>query len=156
MESRIQRIYLDTSVIGGYYDSEFEEDTRILFEKIKLEQFHVVLSDITEGELQEAPEMIRNLFIELSAGLATKIELTEEAVQLADTYLAEKVVGKTSRVDCFHIALATIHQVDILVSWNFKHIVNVQRIRGYNAVNMKLGYPTIDIRSPKEIIYYEY
>ena len=82
MESRIQRIYLDTSVIGGYYDSEFEEDTRILFEKIKLEQFHVVLSDITEGELQEAPEMIRNLFIELSAGLATKIELTEEAVQL--------------------------------------------------------------------------
>jgi predicted nucleic acid-binding protein len=156
MESRIQRIYLDTSVIGGYYDSEFEEDTRILFEKIKLEQFHVVLSDITEGELQEAPVMIRNLFIELSAGLATKIELTEEAVQLADTYLAEKVVGKTSRVDCFHIALATIHQVDILVSWNFKHIVNVQRIRGYNAVNMKLGYPTIDIRSPKEIIYYEY
>jgi predicted nucleic acid-binding protein len=156
MESRIQRIYLDTSVIGGYYDSEFEEDTRILFEKIKLEQFHVVLSDITEGELQEAPEMIRNLFIELSTGLATKIELTEEAVQLADTYLAEKVVGKTSRVDCFHIALATIHQVDILVSWNFKHIVNVQRIRGYNAVNMKMGYPTIDIRSPKEIIYYEY
>jgi predicted nucleic acid-binding protein len=156
MESRIQRIYLDTSVIGGYYDTEFEEDTRILFEKIKLEQFHVVLSDITEGELQEAPEMIRNLFIELSTGLATKIELTEEAVQLADTYLAEKVVGKTSRVDCFHIALATIHQVDILVSWNFKHIVNVQRIRGYNAVNMKLGYPTIDIRSPKEIIYYEY
>jgi predicted nucleic acid-binding protein len=156
MESRIQRIYLDTSVIGGYYDSEFEEDTRILFEKIKLEQFHVVLSDVTEGELQEAPEMIRNLFIELSAGLATKIELTEEAVQLADTYLAEKVVGKTSRVDCFHIALATIHQVDILVSWNFKHIVNVQSIRGYNAVNMKMGYPTIDIRSPKEIIYYEY
>ncbi len=156
MESRIQRIYLDTSVIGGYYDGEFEEDTRILFEKIKLEQFHVVLSDITEGELQEAPKMIRSLFIELFAGLATKIELTEEAVQLADTYLAEKVVGKTSRVDCFHIALATIHQVDILVSWNFKHIVNVQRIRGYNAVNMKLGYPTLDIRSPKEIIYYEY
>ena len=156
MASHIQRIYLDTSVIGGYYDTEFEEDTRILFEKIKLGQFHVVLSDITEGELQEAPEMIRNLFIELSAGLATKIELTEEAVQLADTYLAEKVVGKTSRIDCFHIALATIHQVDILVSWNFKHIVNVQRIRGYNAVNMKLGYPTIDIRSPKEIIYYEY
>lgn len=156
MASHIQRIYLDTSVIGGYYDTEFEEDTRILFEKIKLGQFHVVLSDVTEGELQEAPEMIRNLFIELSAGSATKIELTEESVQLADTYLAEKVVGKTSRVDCFHIALATIQRVDILVSWNFKHIVNVQRIRGYNSVNMKLGYPTIDIRSPKEIIYYEY
>jgi hypothetical protein len=62
--------------------------------------------------LQEALEMIRNLFIELSAGLGTKIELTKEAVQLADTYLVEKVVGKTSRVDCFHIALATIQWVD--------------------------------------------
>ena len=130
MANHIQRIYLDTSVIGGYYDTEFEEDTRILFEKIKLGQFHVVLSDITEGELQEAPKMIRNLFIELSAGLATRIELTEEAVQLADMYLAEKVVGKTSRVDCFHIALATIQRVDIMVSWNFKHIV---MSRGYGV-----------------------
>ena len=49
----------------------------------------------------------------------------------------------------------SINAVDILVSWNFKHIVNVKRIRGYNAVNMKLGYPTIGIRSPKEIIYNE-
>jgi hypothetical protein len=65
------------------------------------------------------------------------------------------VVGKTSRTDCFHIAMATINAVDILVSWNFKHIVNVKRIRGYNAVNLKLGYKVIDIRSPKEIIYNE-
>ncbi|TRX36234.1 PIN domain-containing protein [Flavobacterium restrictum] len=85
----------------------------------------------------------------------TRIELTEEAVTLGDTYITENVVGKTSREDCFHIALATIHNADILVSWNFKHIVNVMRIRGYNAVNLKLGYSTIDIRSPKEIINYE-
>ena len=67
----------------------------------------------------------------------------------------EKVVGKTSREDCLHIALATIHKADILVSWNFKHIVNVHRIRGYNSVNLKMGYSTIDIRSPKEITSYE-
>ncbi len=85
----------------------------------------------------------------------TRIELTEEAVMLGDAYIAENVVGKTSREDCFHIALATINNADILVSWNFKHIVNVMRIRGYNAVNLKLGYSTIDIRSPKEIINYE-
>lgn len=84
-----------------------------------------------------------------------KVELNQEAVELADEYLAENVVGKTSRTDCFHIAMATIIGVDILVSWNFKHIVNVRRIRGYNAVNLKLGYKTIDIRSPKEIIYNE-
>jgi len=70
-------------------------------------------------------------------------------------YIYENVVGKTSRDDCFHIALATIHKADVLVSWNFKHIVNVIIIRGYNAVNMKSGYSTIDIRSPKELIDYE-
>ena len=85
----------------------------------------------------------------------TRIDLTEEAVMLGDTYIAENVVGKTSREDCFHIALATIYKADILVSWNFKHIVNVMRIRGYNAVNIKLGYSPIDIRSPKEIVNYE-
>jgi hypothetical protein len=81
--------------------------------------------------------------------------LTEEAVKLADTYIADKVVGKTSRDDCFHIALATINKADVLVSWNFKHIVNIFRIRGYNAVNLKLGYSQVDIRSPKDIINYE-
>lgn len=83
------------------------------------------------------------------------VELTEQANQLADTYIAEKVVGKTSRSDCLHIALATINRVDILASWNFKHIVNIGRIRGYNSVNLKLGYPSLEIRTPKEILSYE-
>ncbi len=155
MNERVAKIYLDTSVIGGFYDSEFEEETQILFEKIKLGQFHVIYSNTTEEELLGAPEKIQELLPKLPENLKTKVELSEEAVNLADTYLAENVVGRTSRSDCFHIAMATIYEVDILVSWNFKHIVNVKRIRGYNAVNMKLGYKTIDIRSPKEIIYNE-
>jgi hypothetical protein len=155
MNERVPKIYLDTSVIGGFYDSEFEEETQILFEKIKLGQFHVIYSNTTEEELLGAPEKVQELLPNLPENLKTKVELTEEAVNLADTYLAENVVGRTSRSDCFHIAMATIFEVDILVSWNFKHIVNVKIIRGYNAVNMKLGYKTIDIRSPKEIIYNE-
>jgi predicted nucleic acid-binding protein len=155
MNNRVPKIYLDTSVIGGFYDSEFEEETQILFEKIKLGHFEIVYSNTTEEELFGAPEKVKALLPNISEGLKTKVELTEEAVNLADTYLSENVVGKTSRSDCFHIAMATIYDVDILVSWNFKHIVNVKRIRGYNAVNMKLGYRTIDIRSPKEIIYNE-
>jgi predicted nucleic acid-binding protein len=155
MKDRVSKIYLDTSVFGGYFDPMFEEDTQILFEKIRLGQFHVIFSDTTEDELLEAPNKVRTLLPLLADNLKTKVELTEEAVNLADTYLLENVVGRTSRSDCFHIAMATINEVDILVSWNFKHIVNVKRIRGYNAVNMKLGYKTIDIRSPKEIIYNE-
>ena len=155
MNERIPNIYLDTSVFGGYFDSDFEEDTQILFEKIKLGQFKIVYSDTTEDELLEAPDKVQALLPGIDNRLKIRVELNEEAVNLADAYLAENVVGSTSRTDCFHIAMATINAVDILVSWNFKHIVNVKRIRGYNAVNMKLGYPTIDIRSPKEIIYNE-
>ena len=153
MNDRVAKIYLDTSVFGGFYDSDFEDETQILFEKIKLGQFKVVYSNTTEEELLGAPERVKELLPNLAESLKTRVELTEEAVNLADTYLSENVVGKTSRSDCFHIAMATIYEVDILVSWNFKHIVNVKRIRGYNAVNMKLGYKIIDIRSPKEIIY---
>ena len=76
-------------------------------------------------------------------------------MKLADTYIAEKVVGRTSLVDCRHIALATINKVDVLASWNFKHIVNLDRIKGYNSVNLKLGYQMIEIRSPKDLIRYE-
>ena len=155
MIERVAKIYLDTSIFGGFYDSEFEEETHILFEKIKLGQFQVIYSNTTEEELLGAPKRVQELLPNLPDNLKTRVELTEEAVNLADTYLKENVVGSTSRSDCFHIAMATIYEIDILVSWNFKHIVNVKRIRGYNAVNMKLGYKTIDIRSPKEIIYNE-
>jgi hypothetical protein len=80
--------------------------------------------------------------------------LTEEAIKLADTYINEKVVGKTSLEDCRHIALATIYKVDVLASWNFKHIVNLDRIKGYNSVNMRFGYSIIEIRSPKDLVNY--
>lgn len=155
MKNRKLVLYIDTSVIGGFFDVEFEIETKLLFQAIIDNQFDIVYSSVTEDELVNAPEQVRKLLSTVPEANKTRIELTEEALQLADTYIAENVVGKTSREDCFHIALATIFRADVLVSWNFKHIVNVIRIRGYNAVNMKLGYQTIDIRSPKEIIIYE-
>ncbi len=155
MKTKKLNLYIDTSVIGGFFDVEFEDETKILFQSILNNEFHVIYSTVTEDELINAPEKVKELLNLIPNENKTRIELTEEAVMLGDTYIAENVVGKTSREDCFHIALATIHKADILVSWNFKHIVNVMRIRGYNAVNLKLGYSNIDIRSPKEIINYE-
>ena len=75
-------------------------------------------------------------------------------MSLADKYIAGKVVGRASLEDCRHIALATINRVDVLASWNFKHIVNLDRIKGYNSVNLKLGYPIIEIRTPQELVRY--
>ena len=103
-------------------------------------------------ELQNAPIQVKELLEKIPDAVKKRVTLTEETTALADAYIKEKVVGKTSREDCFHIALATINKADILVSWNFKHIVNIMRIRGYNSVNIKHGYSSIDIRSPKEII----
>jgi len=152
MESKRLTLYVDTSVIGGYFDIEFEKETRILFANIESKKYDIMYSSVTEDELLNAPEQVKNLIGTVPNLLIKRVSLTEEAVKLADAYISEGVVGKTSREDCFHIALATINKADILVSWNFKHIVNIFRIRGYNAVNLKLGYSQIDIRSPKEII----
>lgn len=155
MENRRLTLYVDTSVIGGYFDIEFAEATQSLFDNLENSQYNIMFSSVTEDELINAPKLVREFLNSIPEELKMRVELSEEAVNLADTYIAENVVGKTSREDCFHIALATIHKADILVSWNFKHIVNVFRIRGYNAVNLKLGYAQIDIRSPKDIINYE-
>ena len=148
-------LYIDTSVVGGYFDIEFAKETMALFDDIENSTFDIMVSSVTENELLDAPQQVRDFLNTIPKELIKRVELTKEAMMLADTYIAENVVGKTSRDDCFHIALATINKADILVSWNFKHIVNVIRIRGYNAVNLKLGYSQIDIRSPKEIINYE-
>jgi hypothetical protein len=102
--------------------------------------------------MENAPLKVRDHFLNIEKSTTEFVEITEEINQLAELYVAEKVVGETSIDDCRHIACATINKVDFLVSWNFKHIVNVFRIRGYNSVNLKNGHIQLDIRSPKEII----
>lgn len=148
----IQRFYFDTSVFGGMYDIEFEKETTLLFEKVSLGQIICVYSDLTESELSNAPEKVKDFFQNLKTEHKEVITVTPEGLKLAETYIAENVVGQTSIDDCIHIATATLSKVDVLVSWNFKHIVNVYRIRGYNSVNLRLGYSTLDIRSPNEIV----
>jgi predicted nucleic acid-binding protein len=149
-----QRIYIDTSVVGGYFDEEFKEVTTALFQRLENEEILFVVSDLLDLELINAPQKVIELLSSYSSDKFFRVELTEEAINLADKYISEKVVGKSSLEDCRHIALATINKVDVLASWNFKHIVNLDRIKGYNAVNLKLGYQMIEIRSPKDLINY--
>ena len=144
------KIYLDTSVFGGYYDEEFEQYTKPLFDRIANDDFILLFSNLTQDELEPAPQQVKDLVTQIKATSTQFIETSDEAVELAKAYITEKVVGETSYSDCLHIALATIHKADYLVSWNFKHIVNVQRIRGYNAINLKNGYSLLERRSPRE------
>ena len=150
-----QRFYFDTSVFGGAFDAEFEAGSMPLFDKVKAGEITCVYSELTVGELTNAPQRVRDFLASLSTEYAKHteyLEITDEALALAHQYLAEKVVGATSFDDCVHIALATIHKADLLVSWNFRHIVNIYRIRGYNSVNIRQGYAPLEIRSPKDII----
>jgi hypothetical protein len=150
-----QRIYIDTSIVGGFFDKEFEKETKMLFQRLEDKEVIFVVSDLLREELKGAPESVRNLLDNYSNDCFEMIMETDEAKELAEKYIAENVVGKTSLDDCRHIALATINKVDILASWNFKHIVNVTRIKGYNAVNLKNGYQILEIRNPKDLVYYE-
>lgn len=142
------------SVVGGYFDEEFKEATAMLFERLDNNEIIFVVSDLLDLELINAPQQVREHLLKYSADKFQRVELTEEAIKLAGTYIDEKVVGKTSLEDCRHIALATIYKVDVLASWNFKHIVNLDRIKGYNSVNLRLGYSMIEIRSPKDLVNY--
>lgn len=148
----MERIYLDTSVFGGYFDIEFEFWTRLLFDRIIEGKIKMLYSQMTEIELATAPRHIRDLATKIPDGHIEFLKITNEADELADYYLKEKVVGKSSRADCLHIAIATLNNADILTSWNFKHIVNISRIRGYNSVNYKLGHQLLEIRTPHEIL----
>ena len=145
------RIYIDTSVFGGYFDEEFSIWSQLLFNQFIDGKRIAVISDLTLEELNNAPEIVSNLCNDIPQKFIEKIKLDESSIQLANFYIKEKVVTKKSIIDARHIALATINKVDILVSWNFKHIVNYDRIRLYNSVNLKYGYSIIDIRNPRDL-----
>jgi len=149
------RIYIDTSVIGGYFDEEFEDVTKLLFERIKNKDFDVYFSEVNETELSLAPKHIQQIKKIIPVDCYRYLELNEESKELAEAYINEAVLGQASRNDAYHIALASINRLDCLISWNFKHIVNFNKIKLFNSINLKLGYPLIDIRTPLSFLKYE-
>ena len=147
-----RRIYIDTSVIGGVHDVEFSHYSKRLFKEFELGLYVPVISQLTKIELQDAPKQVKEFFDEHESSFEF-IETTDEALMLSTYYMHEGKLGQKQKVDTLHIATATVNRVDVLASWNFKHIVNLNKIVLFNAVNMKNGFPTIEIRSPRELIY---
>lgn len=147
------KFYVDTSVWGGVADKEFAEWTIPFFEQARQGVFTIVLSDVTVGELEKAPEIVRNLPTTIPPQYLELVSITDEQLALADRYVEEEALPAKFHSDAQHIAISTVLKVDSLVSWNFKHMVNFFRIRQYNSINLKFGHSTIDIRTPKEITY---
>lgn len=148
-----QRLYVDTSVIGGCEDETFKKWSLQLFKEFKQGSRIAVVSDLTRRELEEAPDSVKKVLNSLPSTSVENVFLTNEAEELAQGYIEASVVGAKHLIDAQHIAIASVERVDVLVSWNFQQIVNLNRIRGFNSVNLKLGYPLLEIRSPLEVIY---
>jgi len=111
----------------------------------------LVISDITLAELAGAPPKVRSVLEGMPRACLEHVQQTEESEALAVEYIRQDVVSPRMLADAQHIALATIARVDLLVSWNFRHIVNLDRIHGFNAVNLRSGYAILEIRSPLEV-----
>lgn len=146
------KVYADTSTIGGCFDEEFEEWSLALFEEFKTGIKLIMLSDLTLQELELARQEVREKINEIPKANRIAIGITDEAIELAETYITEGVLTNKSYNDALHSALATLSNCEVLASRNFKHIVNINRIRLYNSINLKHGYIMIEIRTPREIL----
>ena len=148
----VKRIYVDNSVIGGRHDSEFSKHTERLFYEFRLGLYIPVVSEVTEDEIQGAPAEVKKTFNEL-ADISEYVELSGDAIKLADQYIKDGKFTRRMLFDTLHIACATVNRIDILVSWNFRDIVNLNKIVIYDSVNIKNGYSPIQIRNPREVLH---
>lgn len=147
------KIYADTSVFGGVFDQEFSEPSKQFFNEVDAGRFILVTSAVVEAEIEPAPEYIRQLFNKY-AEIAEIADVSKEALELQLSYIKSGVVTNNSLDDALHVAISTVSGCDLIVSWNFKHIVHFDKIPKYNAVNTLNGYKHIGIYSPLEVINY--
>ncbi|HEY5793108.1 MAG TPA: hypothetical protein VIS74_07405 [Chthoniobacterales bacterium] len=149
---RIPSLYLDTSVLGGYFDDEWQEPTQELWRQMEEGQWRFVCSDVTTEEIEGAPERVRLLFFNTFPP-ETLLATTDEMEVLAAACVVQGVVTGKYQDDARHVAACTVSGLNLLVSWNFRHLVSLQRETGFNAVNLLQGYQIIRIVSPLELIY---
>ncbi len=147
---RTERVYVDTSVFGGVFDEEFAKPSRAFFDMVRAGRVELVVSALVEDEVTRAPSEVSGLLDEMLS-LADVVTPTDEAVSLMQAYIAADVLSGRWQDDALHVALATVSGCTLIVSWNFRHIVNYRRIPKYNAVNALNGYAAIAIHSPLEV-----
>jgi predicted nucleic acid-binding protein len=149
------RIYVDTSVLGGCFDDEFAQWSNQLIEDFRRGRLVALLSAVTAAEVEQAPPTVRRTHDELIAMGSQVLTVSQEALELLNSYQKRKILGNKFQNDMLHIAVATIAEADILVSWNFRHIVRFDKIRLFNSVNIELGYRELAIYSPREVASHE-
>lgn len=147
------RAYVDTSVFSGVHDEEFAEHSKAFLDRVAAGDFIVLISQIVLDELENAPAPVKAVLDSLPKESLEGIDINEEVNRLSEEYIARGVLTEKWRDDAMHVAAATVAKADVILSWNFRHIVNFQRIQKFNSVNLANGYSLMDIRSPLEVEY---
>jgi len=147
-------VYTDTSVFGGVFDEEFEKASKAFFDLVRAGRYKLLVSDVSRQEIRWAPPQVREYFEQLLAFMRL-VPLDERVLALRDACVSAGIVAARWTDDAAHVAAATVAQADLIVSWNFRHIVHFEKIRLYNAVNATRGFCAVEIRSPQEVIDYE-
>lgn len=148
-----QRYYIDLSVVVGYYDEKYKEATTKLYDRLDNDEVIFVISELLEVELTSMLFPINAPFLNYSSDRVERIKLSKDCYDLAQSYIDDQVTSQFGLELCLHIAMATINKVDVFVSWNYKYYVNLDKIRAYNSVNLRLGYSMIEIRSPRDLVF---
>lgn len=143
-------------MVGGCFDPEFAVWSNALVADFRARRFVPVVSELVAAEVQVAPPQVQSQFDELVDLGAELLRIDRDALDLAGEYTRHEILPARFRNDLLHIAIATVANVDVLVSWNFKHIVRLEKIRLYSAVNLEAGYKPLEIYSPREVASYEH
>lgn len=145
------RIYADTSVFGGCHDSEFRSDSLRMMNRARAGHLCLLISEVVLRELELAPECVRETLTDLPTEVVERVSVTEEVLDLAEAYLTAGILGPKWAQDAAHVAAATVARADAIASWNFKHIVRLDKMKAFNRVNILQGYGLLTIVSPREV-----
>lgn len=147
------KVYFDSSLYGGYFETEFQLDSRELFRRAKVGWYTVVWSEVVEREISLAPLQVRNLFeLYTRSAASEKILITPKVVELANEYLARRIVPERMFNDALHVALATVYEITYLASWDERHLVDPARILGFQTANVSFGFKPVNIVTPRQLI----
>ena len=131
---KLLRVYIDSSVVGGCRDIQFEDDSLRLMGWARQRELMLVIGEVTLRELEAAPSEVKGILSGLLPNCLEFVPLTTEILTLRDAYVRAGVVGPQWLNDAAHVATATVAQADAIASWNFKHIVRLERIKGYKGI----------------------
>lgn len=147
-----QRLYLDTSILSALHDERTPERQQLTADFwSQILEFEVSTSELTRQEINDTPDAARRDRMVSSLAVVTVFPISSEMHDFSLRYLAAGIFPRTQEADALHVAAAVLTRHDVLLSWNFKHLVNRRRRAMVNAINLSLGAGTLDIISPPEL-----